>query len=122
ATRTGKPAACGRPALQLVDGPPGRPLALVLVPTRELAVQVGEACWRYGRELGARVVPLYGGPAAGRPLRAPPRCAGTSRVRSASRSVASSSPCATAPTSSWPRRAGPSTTSSAARSTSRRSG
>jgi ATP-dependent RNA helicase DeaD len=68
ATGTGKTAAFALPALQLVDGPAGRPLALVLVPTRELAVQVAEACWRYGRELGARVVPVYGGQPIGRQL------------------------------------------------------
>jgi ATP-dependent RNA helicase DeaD len=43
------------------DGRGSRPSALVLVPTRELAMQVAEAIHRYGRELGARVVPVYGG-------------------------------------------------------------
>jgi ATP-dependent RNA helicase DeaD len=44
------------------DGERGsRPRALVLTPTRELAMQVAEAMHRYGRELGARVVPVYGG-------------------------------------------------------------
>ncbi len=38
-----------------------RPRSLVLTPTRELAMQVAEAMHRYGRELGARVVPVYGG-------------------------------------------------------------
>ncbi len=38
-----------------------RPSALVLAPTRELAMQVAEAVHRYGRETGARVVPVYGG-------------------------------------------------------------
>src|SRR5205823_4478864 len=38
--------------------------------TRELAVQVSEAMHRYGRELGARVVPIYGGQPIGRQLRA----------------------------------------------------
>ncbi|PYQ41811.1 MAG: hypothetical protein DMF77_14835, partial [Acidobacteria bacterium] len=36
---------------------------LVLVPTRELAMQVAEAIYRYGRNLGARVMPIYGGQA-----------------------------------------------------------
>jgi ATP-dependent RNA helicase DeaD len=40
----------------------------VLVPTRELAVQVSEATYKYGRELGARVVPIYGGQPIGRQL------------------------------------------------------
>jgi ATP-dependent RNA helicase DeaD len=38
-----------------------RPSALVLAPTRELAMQVAEATHRYGREVGVRVVPVYGG-------------------------------------------------------------
>jgi ATP-dependent RNA helicase DeaD len=53
--------------------PAGRgsaPMALVLVPTRELAVQVSEALHRYGRELSARVLPIYGGQPIGRQLRA----------------------------------------------------
>ena len=43
------------------DGRGSRPTALVLTPTRELAMQVAEAIHKYGRELGARVVPVYGG-------------------------------------------------------------
>jgi ATP-dependent RNA helicase DeaD len=46
------------------------PAALVLVPTRELAVQVSQAFHRYGRELGARVLPIYGGQPIGRQLQA----------------------------------------------------
>jgi ATP-dependent RNA helicase DeaD len=38
-----------------------RAVALVLVPTRELAIQVAEAMHRYGRDLNARVLPIYGG-------------------------------------------------------------
>jgi ATP-dependent RNA helicase DeaD len=64
ATGTGKTAAFALPMLQLVadERPaPCRPLALVLVPTRELAVQVSEAFHRYGKGLGTAVVPIYGG-------------------------------------------------------------
>jgi ATP-dependent RNA helicase DeaD len=43
------------------EGRGSRPAALVVAPTRELAMQVAEAIHRYGRELGARVVPVYGG-------------------------------------------------------------
>ena len=43
------------------DGRGSRPSALVLAPTRELAMQVAEAIHKYGRELGVRVVPVYGG-------------------------------------------------------------
>ncbi len=64
ATGTGKTAAFALPILQLVSTirpGPHKPLALVLVPTRELAVQVCEACHRYGKGLGISVVPIYGG-------------------------------------------------------------
>src|SRR5207253_3890437 len=47
-----------------------KPVALVLVPTRELAIQVSEAVHRYGRDLGARVLPIYGGQPIGRQLAA----------------------------------------------------
>jgi len=40
------------------------------VPTRELAIQVSEAIHRYGRELGARVLPVYGGQPILRQIRA----------------------------------------------------
>ena len=64
ATGTGKTAAFALPLLQRL--PPGEPrpsspLVIVLVPTRELAMQVAEAFHRYGRSMGARVVPIYGG-------------------------------------------------------------
>ncbi|MBP2703777.1 DEAD/DEAH box helicase [Microbispora sp. RL4-1S] len=71
ATGTGKTAAFALPVLQrLDDGERGNePFALVLVPTRELAVQVSEAMHKYGRDLGARVLPIYGGQPIGRQLR-----------------------------------------------------
>jgi ATP-dependent RNA helicase DeaD len=40
----------------------------VLVPTRELAMQVAEAVHKYGRTLGVRVLPIYGGAPMGRQL------------------------------------------------------
>jgi ATP-dependent RNA helicase DeaD len=64
ATGTGKTAAFALPILQRLDERRGRkstPSALVLVPTRELAMQVSEAIFKYGRHLGVRVVPIYGG-------------------------------------------------------------
>ena len=63
ATGTGKTAAFALPILQALSPDERRagPTALVLVPTRELAMQVSEAVHRYGRELGARVLPIYGG-------------------------------------------------------------
>ncbi|GGP84235.1 DEAD/DEAH box helicase [Saccharothrix coeruleofusca] len=70
ATGTGKTAAFALPVLQRMGSRTDRePYALVLVPTRELAVQVSEAVHRYGRELGARVLPIYGGQPIGRQLR-----------------------------------------------------
>jgi len=73
ATGTGKTAAFALPVLQrvLARGPvdaSSGPLALVLVPTRELAVQVSEAMLSYGRDLGAKVLPVYGGEPIGRQL------------------------------------------------------
>jgi ATP-dependent RNA helicase DeaD len=72
ATGTGKTAAFALPVLQLLDGAARRsaPLALVLVPTRELAMQVSQAFHRYGRELGVRVLPIYGGQPIWRQLKA----------------------------------------------------
>jgi ATP-dependent RNA helicase DeaD len=72
ATGTGKTAAFALPILQMVAGAErtGNPLALVLVPTRELAVQVAEAVQRYGVSLRARVVAVYGGQPIGRQLQA----------------------------------------------------
>jgi ATP-dependent RNA helicase DeaD len=64
ATGTGKTAAFALPLLQrLPKGPPpsSKPAVLVLVPTRELAMQVAEAFHRYGRAVDARTVPIYGG-------------------------------------------------------------
>ena len=64
ATGTGKTAAFALPLLQRALATPGKgkePRVLVLVPTRELAMQVAEALYRYGRNLGARVMPVYGG-------------------------------------------------------------
>jgi ATP-dependent RNA helicase DeaD len=73
ATGTGKTAAFALPLLQLLptQAPaPSRPAILVLVPTRELAMQVAEALHRYGRAIGAQVVPIYGGQEFGHQIRA----------------------------------------------------
>ncbi len=64
ATGTGKTAAFALPLLSRIrpEAPPReRTSALVLVPTRELAMQVAEAIYRYGRSSGAVALPLYGG-------------------------------------------------------------
>ena len=71
ATGTGKTAAFALPILQrIAAGAKAEPIALILVPTRELAVQVSEAIYRYGHDLGARVVPIYGGQPIFRQLQA----------------------------------------------------
>jgi ATP-dependent RNA helicase DeaD len=64
ATGTGKTAAFALPLLHvLTPKAPARErtTALILVPTRELAMQVAEAAHRYGKELGAITLPVYGG-------------------------------------------------------------
>ncbi len=68
ATGTGKTAAFALPILARLEGTGTAPEALVLVPTRELAMQVSEAVHRYGRGLGVRVLPIYGGQHIGRQL------------------------------------------------------
>ncbi|MEN9645071.1 MAG: hypothetical protein RL238_1740 [Actinomycetota bacterium] len=71
ATGTGKTAAFALPALELISGPAtSAPLALILTPTRELAMQVSEAFFRYGKDLGAKCVPVYGGQPIFRQLQA----------------------------------------------------
>ena len=73
ATGTGKTAAFALPMLQRIteEGVPrGRTNALILVPTRELAMQVAEAIHKYSRGLDLSVVPLYGGAAMDLQIRA----------------------------------------------------
>src|SRR5680860_1307125 len=61
-TGTGKTAAFAVPILSQVDLRQKKPQALVLAPTRELALQVSEAFERYAAHLpGVHVLPVYGG-------------------------------------------------------------
>ncbi len=61
-TGTGKTAAFALPVLSAIDVARRSPQALVLTPTRELAVQVCEAFERYAAHLGGvHVLPIYGG-------------------------------------------------------------
>jgi ATP-dependent RNA helicase DeaD len=61
-TGSGKTAAFGLPLLERVkDGEPGKVRALVLTPTRELALQVTEAIRSFAKNLPVRVVTIYGG-------------------------------------------------------------
>lgn len=61
-TGTGKTAAFALPLLSLVDPKKRSPQLLILAPTRELAIQVAEACQQYAKHLkGISVLPIYGG-------------------------------------------------------------
>ena len=61
-TGTGKTAAFALPILTRLNMTPGKPQALVLAPTRELAIQVAEAFQTYAARLrGFHVLPIYGG-------------------------------------------------------------
>jgi ATP-dependent RNA helicase DeaD len=61
-TGTGKTAAFALPALSRIDLSKHEPQVLVLVPTRELALQVSEAFLKYAAHIkGFHVLPIYGG-------------------------------------------------------------
>ena len=61
-TGTGKTAAFALPLLSRIDTESKETQVLVLTPTRELAIQVAEACQRYARHIqNFRVQPIYGG-------------------------------------------------------------
>src|SRR5690349_17671468 len=81
ATGTGKTAAFALPMIQRVTErdprvmdrkprPPASAGGLVLVPTRELAMQVSEAIHKYAGGTGVIVVPLYGGAGMEQQIRA----------------------------------------------------
>lgn len=70
-TGTGKTAAFALPLLQRVDTSELHPQVLVLAPTRELAIQVAEACEKYSKHLsGLRTLSIYGGQGYDTQLRA----------------------------------------------------
>ncbi|MEV5709479.1 DEAD/DEAH box helicase [Actinoallomurus sp. NPDC052274] len=60
-TGTGKTLAFGIPLLQRIEHGGKKPQALVIVPTRELAVQVTDDLTTAGGKLGSRVLSVYGG-------------------------------------------------------------
>jgi ATP-dependent RNA helicase DeaD len=61
-TGTGKTAAFALPILSRLDLSQKTPQALVLAPTRELAIQVSEAFEKYAAHMkGVKVLPIYGG-------------------------------------------------------------
>jgi len=65
-TGTGKTAAFAVPILSRIDLSQKNPQALILAPTRELALQVSEAFGKYAHYLpGLHVLPIYGGQSYG---------------------------------------------------------
>src|SRR5687767_12008590 len=71
ATGTGKTAAFALPMLQrILEDPKGRGTSgLILVPTRELAMQVAEAVHKYAHGVKLSVLPIYGGAPMGQQIR-----------------------------------------------------
>ena len=69
-TGTGKTAAFALPILSRLDRHQKNPQALVLAPTRELALQVCESFEKYGAHKGVHVLPVYGGQGYGTQLSA----------------------------------------------------
>ena len=69
-TGTGKTAAYGLPIVERLDEDQLQPQALIIVPTRELAIQVSEAVHGLGRYREIVTLPIYGGQPYERQLRA----------------------------------------------------
>ncbi|MCD9186455.1 MAG: DEAD/DEAH box helicase [Pyrinomonadaceae bacterium] len=69
-TGTGKTAAFALPVLQNIEVKSTEIQALILTPTRELAIQVAEAFHSYAKHLGkVRVLPVYGGQSISQQIR-----------------------------------------------------
>ncbi|TNJ65736.1 DEAD/DEAH box helicase [Paenibacillus hemerocallicola] len=60
-TGTGKTAAFGIPLINRIEASEERIVALIMCPTRELAIQVAEEIGKLGRFKGIRSLPIYGG-------------------------------------------------------------
>ena len=69
ATGTGKTAAFSIPMLEKINSKKYAPQALILCPTRELAIQVAGQIDLIGKHLGIRSVPVYGGAPYGDQIR-----------------------------------------------------
>lgn len=67
-TGTGKTAAFSLPLLQTIEPGLGPVQGLILAPTRELATQVSQAIYTYGKHLDVRVLAVYGGQPYGRQI------------------------------------------------------
>lgn len=68
-TGTGKTAAFGIPLIQSLDFRKREVQAIIITPTRELAIQVGEEITKIGRHRRIRVLPIYGGQSIERQFR-----------------------------------------------------
>lgn len=68
-TGSGKTAAFGLPIVECLQEPGDKPRALVLVPTRELALQVSSQFKLFSKNLKLKVVTLYGGAGMDQQLR-----------------------------------------------------
>ncbi len=69
-TGTGKTTAFGVPIIEKIDTRNRSIQALVIAPTRELAIQVSEEIYRIGNDKRAKVLSVYGGQDIGRQIRA----------------------------------------------------
>lgn len=69
-TGTGKTAAFALPLLERIDPAQPHTQALIMVPTRELAVQAAGQIYSLAKNTGLRVVPVYGGQPIDRQFRA----------------------------------------------------
>ena len=69
-TGTGKTAAFGLPVIQKIDLSRLEPQALIMAPTRELAVQVAQGIHEFSKNSDIRVVVVYGGQPIDRQFRA----------------------------------------------------
>jgi ATP-dependent RNA helicase DeaD len=69
-TGTGKTAAFGIPLINKIETRGDKIEALILAPTRELAIQVSEEIGKLARFKGVRTLPIYGGQEIGRQIRA----------------------------------------------------
>jgi ATP-dependent RNA helicase DeaD len=66
-TGTGKTAAFGLPIMSMMESNSGVQ-GLVIVPTRELAMQVSDELYRFGKEAGLRTATVYGGTPYGKQI------------------------------------------------------
>jgi ATP-dependent RNA helicase DeaD len=69
-TGTGKTAAFAIPLIQSIDPAEEKVAALIMCPTRELAIQVAEEIGKLAKFKGINTLPIYGGQDIGRQIRA----------------------------------------------------